>query len=112
MQHRPVVLSQEAMVAKRLEDAKRRKEEREYELDHLMTAPFRDAGRALGLLGKLRRGLTGEGFAPVFIKGVQYKLDIEGGYALENGQVLDRLVKIQPDPSLARLQSESQAKNA
>ncbi|KAF2972804.1 hypothetical protein GQX73_g819 [Xylaria multiplex] len=110
MQHRPVVLSREQMTAKKLEDAERRKQEREYEMNHLMTAPFRDAGRASStLLGNIRRGLTGEGFAPVFINGVRYKLDIEGGYALENGQVLDRLVKIQPDQQLARIQSESQS---
>ncbi|KAI0460670.1 hypothetical protein F5B21DRAFT_452695 [Xylaria acuta] len=106
MQHRPVVLTREEMTAKKLEDEKRRKAEREYELDHLMTAPFRDASRASStLMGNIRRGLTGEGFAPVFINGVRYKLDIEGGYALENGQVLDRLVKIQPDPELAQIQS-------
>ncbi|TGJ83965.1 hypothetical protein E0Z10_g4820 [Xylaria hypoxylon] len=111
MQHRPVVLSREQMAAKKLEDAERRKQEREYELDHLMTAPFRDAGRASStIMGNIRRGLTGEGFAPVFINGVRYKLDLEGGYALENGQVLDRLVKIQPDPQLARIQSGSQTK--
>jgi hypothetical protein len=106
MQHRPVVLSREEMAAKKLEEAKRRKEEREYELDHLMTAPFRDAGRASStIFGNIRRGLTGEGFAPVYINGVKYKLDIDGGYALENGQILDRLVKIQPDQDLARIQS-------
>ncbi|KAI3336902.1 hypothetical protein HD806DRAFT_475119 [Xylariaceae sp. AK1471] len=106
MQHRPVVLSQQEMMAKKLENAKRRKEEREYELNHLMTAPFRDAGRASStLFGNIRRGLTGEGFAPVYINGIKYKLDVDGGYALENGQILDRLVKIQPDQELARIQS-------
>ncbi|KAI1127516.1 hypothetical protein F5Y10DRAFT_242670 [Nemania abortiva] len=113
MQHRPVFLPREQLAAKKLEDTKRRKEERQYELDHLMTAPFRDAGRASStLLGNIRRSLTGEGFAPVFINGIKYKLDIEGGYALENGQVLDRVVKIQPDLQLARIQSESPTKNA
>ncbi|KAI2642526.1 hypothetical protein GGS21DRAFT_176258 [Xylaria nigripes] len=111
VQHRPVVLSREALTAKNLEDARRRKEERQYELDHLMTAPFRDAGKAsASLFTNLRRGLTGEGFTPVFIDGVKYKMDVEGGYALENGQVLDRLVKIQPDLQLARMQSENQTK--
>ncbi|KAI0971068.1 hypothetical protein F4678DRAFT_433630 [Xylaria arbuscula] len=109
MQNRPVVLTPEQTIAKKREDAIRRKEQREYELDHLMTAPFRDAGKAsASLFGNIRRGLTGEGFEPVFINGIQYKLDTEGGYALENGQVLDRVVKIQQDPQLARLQSESQ----
>ncbi|KAI8626937.1 hypothetical protein F5Y19DRAFT_445139 [Xylariaceae sp. FL1651] len=108
MLHRHRILTKEEMAAKKLEDAKRRKQEREYELNHLMTAPFRDAGKASStILGNVRRGLTGEGFAPVFIRGVRYKLDIDGGYALENGQVLDRLVKIQPDPELARLESKT-----
>ncbi|KAJ8133413.1 hypothetical protein O1611_g216 [Lasiodiplodia mahajangana] len=111
LQRRPVVLSREQLAAKKQEDARRRKEERQYELDHLMTAPFRDAGRASAtLLGNIRRGLTGEGFAPVFINGTQYKLDIDGGYALENGQALDQIVRIQPDPQLARTQSESSTK--
>ncbi|KAI1282187.1 hypothetical protein F5Y07DRAFT_351636 [Xylaria sp. FL0933] len=110
MQPRIMVLSEGERIAKQREDAIRRKQERQYELDHLMTAPFRDAGRASSTIwGNIRRGLTGEGFEPVYINGVQYKLDTEGGYALENGQVMDRLVKIQPDPQLARLQSESQA---
>ncbi|KAJ8122649.1 hypothetical protein ONZ43_g1207 [Nemania bipapillata] len=111
MNHRPVVLSREQLAAKRIEDEKRRKERRQYELDHIMTAPFRDARRASStLFDSIRRSLTGEGFAPIFINGVKYKLDIEGGYALENGQILDRIVKIQPDPRLARMQSETPAK--
>ncbi|KAH8159570.1 hypothetical protein CIB48_g8682 [Xylaria polymorpha] len=111
MHHRAVVLSQEEMAVKKLKDAERRKAERQYELDHLMTAPFRDARRlSSSLLGNIRRGLTGEGFAPVFVNGVRYKLDIDGGYALENGQVLDRLVKIQSDPNLAQIQSGGQTK--
>ncbi|KAI0402693.1 hypothetical protein F4802DRAFT_574710 [Xylaria palmicola] len=110
MQHRPLILSREEHAARKLADAKRRKKEREYELDHIMTAPFRDARKAsYSLFGNIRRGLTGEGFAPVFINGIRYKLDIDGGYALENGQVLDRLVKFQPDPRLARIQSEAKA---
>ncbi|KAI1426075.1 hypothetical protein F5Y12DRAFT_713521 [Xylaria sp. FL1777] len=103
-----VVLSEEQRAARKQENEIRRKQEREYELNHLMTAPFRDAKRASStLFGNIRRGLTGEGFEPVFINGTQYKLDTEGGYVFENGQVLDRIVKIQPDQQLARSQSES-----
>ncbi|KAJ3579917.1 hypothetical protein NPX13_g642 [Xylaria arbuscula] len=107
MSNRPVVPSERERMLKQSEDAKRRKEEREYELDHLMTAPFRDAGRASStIFSNIRRGLTGEGFAPVFIDGVQYKLDADNGYALDDGLVLDRLVRIEPDRQLARSQSE------
>ncbi|KAI0202738.1 hypothetical protein F4808DRAFT_57416 [Astrocystis sublimbata] len=107
MQQRPIALSRVEREAKKVQDARRRKEEREYELEHLMTAPFRDAGRASSsLMGNIRRGLTGEGFAPVYINGVRYKLDIEGGYALEDGQALDRIVRIQPDLAMAQVQSQ------
>ncbi|KAI0868095.1 hypothetical protein GGS24DRAFT_228704 [Hypoxylon argillaceum] len=111
MQKIRTVRSAESLANKSREDAKRRKEQRQYELDHLMTAPFRDARRAsTSLFDNIRRGLTGEGFAPVFINGVKYKLDLDGGYSLDNGQVMDRIVKIQPDPNLARIQSESLTK--
>ncbi|KAI1115923.1 hypothetical protein F5Y14DRAFT_408622 [Nemania sp. NC0429] len=107
MQNLPIVLTREQLAAKQREDARRKKEERQYELDHLMTAPFRDAGRASSsLLANIRRGLTNEGFAPVYIDGIQYKLDVEGGYSLENGKVLDRIVRFQPDPKLASIQSK------
>ncbi|KAI0834953.1 hypothetical protein F5Y06DRAFT_277617 [Hypoxylon sp. FL0890] len=85
----------EKMLMKREEEA-RRKKEREYEMNHLMTAPFRHAMQAFGLLFKsFRRGLTGEGFAPITIDGVKYKLDITSAYVLEQGRALDRLVRIE-----------------
>ncbi|CAJ2509832.1 Uu.00g057320.m01.CDS01 [Anthostomella pinea] len=85
------------------EEAKRR----EYEMTHLMTAPFRDARRALStIFAGIRRGLVGGGFAPVIINGAKYKLDITRGYALEDGQVLDRIVKIEEDPAIAQLRSQ------
>ncbi|GAP91132.1 hypothetical protein SAMD00023353_5600290 [Rosellinia necatrix] len=111
MAYRPVVLSREQQIENKIKEAKRLKEHREYEMNHLMTAPFRDAGRASStIMGNIRRGLTGEGLAPVFINGYKYKLDIEGGYALEGGQVLDRLVKIQHDLELARIHSMAETK--
>lgn len=86
------------------EEAARRRKEREYEMSHLMTAPFRHTGRAFKMFfANFRRGLTGEGFAPVLINGVKYKLDITSAYVLEEGRALDRIVRIEEDPALARL---------
>ncbi|KAI1414669.1 hypothetical protein F5Y13DRAFT_13473 [Hypoxylon sp. FL1857] len=104
MHNRKAALSDyEKMLMKQEEEARRIKE-REYEMTHLMTAPFRHAGQAFGLLFKnFRRGLTGEGFAPVIIDGVRYKLDITSAYVLEEGRALDRIVRIEEDPALARL---------
>ncbi|KAI1807888.1 hypothetical protein F4811DRAFT_503562 [Daldinia bambusicola] len=85
----------EKVLLKKQEEA-RRKQEREYEMNHLMTAPFRHARQAFGLLFKnFRRGLTGEGFAPIYVNGVRYKLDITSAYVLEEGRALDRIVKIE-----------------
>ncbi|KAI1467242.1 uncharacterized protein F4812DRAFT_460089 [Daldinia caldariorum] len=85
----------EKMQLKKQEEA-RRKQEREYEMNHLMTAPFRHAKQAFGLLFRnFRRGLTGEGFAPIYVNGTKYKLDITSAYVLEEGRALDRIVKIE-----------------
>ncbi|KAK6841649.1 hypothetical protein PG989_009802 [Apiospora arundinis] len=85
---------------------KRKKEQMQYNKDHLMTAPFRDGAWAMGqFFNAIRRGLTGEGFAPVEIKGGKYKLDIVKGYALEDGRALDRIVRIESDPKYAHLEA-------
>lgn len=85
---------------------KRKKEQMQYNKDHLMTAPFRDGAWAMGqFFTAIRRGLTGEGFAPVEIKGGKYKLDIVRGYALEDGRALDRIVRIESDPKYAHLEA-------
>ncbi|KAI1326344.1 hypothetical protein F5Y16DRAFT_375000 [Xylariaceae sp. FL0255] len=81
---------------------------RQYELDHIMTAPFRDAKKASAtIFGSIRRGLTGEGFIPVYIRGTRYKLDIDQGYALEDGRILERFARIETDPRLAEFSSKS-----
>ncbi|KAI0388641.1 hypothetical protein F5Y17DRAFT_452079 [Xylariaceae sp. FL0594] len=106
----PAVQTEEEKVALRIEEAKKRKEDREYELNHLMTAPFRDARKAgFTLMENIQRGLTGEGFAPIYIKGVMYKVDVLGGYALEGGLVLDRIVRVTGDAKMAQLQSKEAA---
>ncbi|KAK8124660.1 uncharacterized protein PG998_000419 [Apiospora kogelbergensis] len=87
---------------------KRKKEQMQYNRDHLMTAPFRDGAWAMGqFFSAIRRGLTGEGFAPIAIKGGKYKLDIVKGYALEDGRALDRIVRIESDPKYAHLEARS-----
>ncbi|KAI1766366.1 hypothetical protein GGR53DRAFT_486485 [Hypoxylon sp. FL1150] len=97
----------EKLLMKQEEEA-RLKAQRAYEMNHLMTAPFRHAGQgASTVFSSLRRGLTGEGFAPIIIGGVKYKLDITSAYALEDGRALDRIVKIEEDPDMAKLAARS-----
>lgn len=97
--------AQKTAAERRAEEA-RRKAARQYELDHIMTAPFRDGARAAGtVMAGIRRGITGEGFAPLIVNGVKYKLDITSAYALDEGRALDRVVRVEEDPSLHRLAS-------
>ncbi|KAI0180468.1 hypothetical protein GGR52DRAFT_531476 [Hypoxylon sp. FL1284] len=85
------------------EEKARRKAARQYDMDHLMTAPFRHAGQTFSqVLSALRRGLTGEGFAPVEIAGSKYKLDITSAYVLEEGRAMDRILKIEDDRRITR----------
>ncbi|KAI1212958.1 uncharacterized protein F4807DRAFT_412212 [Annulohypoxylon truncatum] len=57
-----------------------------------------------------RRGITGEGFAPIFINDVQYKLDIIAAYVLDEGRALDRIVRIKKSPIVERLLAEKKGR--
>lgn len=82
----------EQVRAKRRDEALRA-EKRKYEMDHLMTAPFRHAGSAVAAMwAGVKRGLSREGFAKIKVKGVQYKFDVTGGWALDDGKAIDRVV--------------------
>lgn len=82
-----------------LDDERRKKEEREYTMNNLMTTPFRHAWWAIStIFFSLRRGITGEGFATLGIRGIKYKLDIKNGYALDGGRALDKLLKLEEEP--------------
>lgn len=95
-------LSAHAQAKSAAEERRRREAARQYERDHLMTAPFRHGAWAAGtVLAGIRRGLTGEGFAPVEVGRTKYKLDITGGYALEDGRALDRIVRVEENPKFA-----------
>lgn len=86
--------------------AAQKQAEIEYEKTHIMTAPFRHGWWALKtFFVSIRQGLTGEGFAPIEVKGVKYKLDITDGYALDEGRALDRIVQIDEDRSVAALRN-------
>lgn len=90
----PATTGYERVLARRA-DEERRKRDHEYEMNHLMTAPFRHAwqGARVAWVG-IRRAFSREGFVPVEVDGQKYKLDVTGGWALENGRALDRLVTI------------------
>lgn len=83
-------------VAERLEI--RRMLEREQEEERkksIWWRPFRDANRAFRKLFKAMRLVwTREDFLKLEVKRQRYKLDIGGGWALDEGKALDRLVQV------------------
>lgn len=67
----------------------------EIERTKIMTAPFRHASMALHtFFVSVRRTMTKESFAKLYIKNQKYKLDVSGGWALDAGKGVDRLIKI------------------
>ncbi|KAI1082309.1 hypothetical protein F5B20DRAFT_532933 [Whalleya microplaca] len=108
MFHRKSGLTDSEKARLKKEEEIERKRQREYEMTHIMSAPFRHMASAMStLFASLRQGLTGEGFAPIYIDGIRYKLDITEGYALEQGRALDRIVRIERDPALDKLIARS-----
>ncbi|RKU40065.1 hypothetical protein DL546_001105 [Coniochaeta pulveracea] len=89
--------AKEQLMLKAYEEEKK-KAARQYELDHIMTAPFRHAGRAIGTATRgMVRALTRDGFANVSVKGAKYKMDVKSGWFLEEGKALDRLVHVKAE---------------
>jgi hypothetical protein len=87
----------EQLLLKAYEEEKK-KAARQYELDHIMTAPFRHAGRAIGTAARgMMRALTRDGFANVSVGKAKYKMDVKSGWFLEEGKALDRLVHIKEE---------------
>lgn len=60
--------------------------------------PFEVLGRGVrGAFLGFRRGLLRQGFAPIKVKGMRYKVDVTGGKLFENGKVLDHIVAYRPE---------------
>lgn len=76
----------------------RKKEKIEYDKKHPLTTYFRDFGWVFSnFFASIRRGLTGEGFAPIEVNGQRLKLDISNGYVLEEGRAMDRILKLEEE---------------
>ncbi|KAK2004843.1 hypothetical protein LX36DRAFT_649381 [Colletotrichum falcatum] len=85
--------SQERAAARR--EQARARAEWEYDRDHLMTVPFRHAGKGFRAAWYgVRRAVTREGFLQMEVGGQKLKLDVASGWALDDGRAIDRLVKI------------------
>ncbi len=82
--------------AEKVEMIKKKKREWEEEKSKsIWTAPFRHANKAFyDFFIAMRRTWSREGFLELAVKGQRYKLDVTGGWALDEGKALDRLVRI------------------
>ncbi|KAL0473553.1 hypothetical protein QR685DRAFT_178920 [Neurospora intermedia] len=79
-----------------------REKERKERMQHLLTLPFRDAAKVFrGAYDGLRRSFYREGFAKVYLRGVEYKLDMTSGWALDDGRAIDRLVHVKPSANIS-----------
>ncbi|KAK1963507.1 hypothetical protein LY78DRAFT_660278 [Colletotrichum sublineola] len=86
-------LAQERAAARR--EQARARAEWEYDKNHLMTVPFRHAGKGFKAAWYgVRRAVTKEGFMQMEVGGQNLKLDVASGWALDDGRAIDRLVKI------------------
>lgn len=84
----------ERLQLRRAEERRKRKAD-EIERSRIMTAPFRHANMAFHSLFKnIARTWSREGFAKLDINGQNYKMDVTGGWALDEGRAIDRLVKV------------------
>jgi hypothetical protein len=95
---KPVLyLSEQQQQAEARRERKASQERWQKDKERLLTLPFRQAGRGLsGAFKGMVRAFTGEGFLSMNVNGVKYNLDITGGWALEDGKAIDRLIKHSP----------------
>lgn len=99
--NQPLPSNTTAEERRRIREAEREelKALQEYEDTHIMTRPFRHFGRgAKSAYKAMARIWLREGFVNAKIKGGNHKLDVSGGWALDGGRALDRLVAVKPRP--------------
>ena len=67
----------------------------QYDREHLMTVPFRDGKRAAGTAWNgISRAFFREGFAKIELGAWKYKIDVTGGWALDDGRAIDRVLSV------------------
>lgn len=92
-----VMTPEEKHWARQQEEAEKKKA-LEYERSHIMSSPFRHMNKLIFTLFRaISRAWTREGFAKLKVNGQTYKLDVTGGWALDDGKALDRLVTLKPE---------------
>ncbi|EGX97148.1 hypothetical protein CCM_01807 [Cordyceps militaris CM01] len=72
-----------------------RAKQRTFDLQHLLTIPFRHIARAVsGFFRGVRAAWTDMGFATIKVGGKEFKVDVTRGFAHEGFKTLERLVSV------------------
>lgn len=80
--------------AQRVEEEKR-KQLWKFDMEHLLTMPFRRIGRAfIGFFHGVRAAWTDMGYGVIKVDGKAYKVDVTQGFAHDGFKTLERLVDI------------------
>lgn len=80
-----------------LKDAEleRAKEQKKFDMQHLMTLPFRKIGRGIkGMFEGVKSAWTDSGFGTIRVDGSEYKVNVTKGFAHGGFQTLERLVPV------------------
>lgn len=77
------------------EEETRRKELWKFDMEHLLTMPFRRIGRAfVGFFHGVRAAWTDMGYGVIRVDGKAYKVDVTKGFAHDGFKTLERLVDV------------------
>lgn len=73
------------------------KAQRKFDMEHLMTMPFRQFGRALAaMFNGIKAAWTDMGYGVMRVDGKMYKVDVTKGFAHDGFRTLEKLVEIKP----------------
>lgn len=79
------------------EERQKAKEQQKFDMQHLLTLPFRKIGRGVkGMFTGVRSAWTDMGFGTIRVDGKEYKVNVERGFAHNGFQTLERLVPVKP----------------
>ncbi|KAF4587795.1 hypothetical protein GQ602_004488 [Ophiocordyceps camponoti-floridani] len=86
-------LSEPKRLQKERLETKRRAELRKFDMDHLLTMPFRRIGRGfVNMFNGTKSAWTGSGFGTITVNGKRHQLDVMGGFSHDNFRTLERIV--------------------
>lgn len=74
---------------------KRSQEQRKYDMERLMTMPFRQIGRVFkGMFLGVRAAWTDMGYGVIKVDGTEYKVNVVKGFAHDGFRTLERIVPV------------------